>query len=257
MAVSARTQVLTGIAPDAIPYAELLEAQQPAILRGIARDWPLVHAGQESPAQAIAYLKGFDGGRPVTVFTGAPEIGGRFFYNDAMTAMNFEAARAPLPAILDRVEAAMGEAGAPSIYIGSTDLDLYLPGLRGENGLALGDAMFEANPPVVSIWIGNRTVAATHYDMSNNIACCMVGRRRFTLFPPEQVHNLYPGPLEPTPGGQVVSMVDLRTPDFDRYPHASGKPSQPAKWPNWSPAMCSSIPRCGGIRLKRSMHSTS
>jgi hypothetical protein len=106
----------------------------------------------------------------------------------------------------------------PSFYVGSTDVDAYLPGFRDENDLKLDPGVFGDEPPLVSVWLGNRTVAAAHYDMSNNIACCMVGRRRFTLFPPEQVHNLYPGPLEPTPGGQVVSMVDFQAPDFDRFP---------------------------------------
>ncbi|MBW8881588.1 MAG: cupin-like domain-containing protein, partial [Asticcacaulis sp.] len=69
-----------------------------------------------------------------------------------------------------------------------------------------------------SLWIGSRTTATAHYDMSHNIAVCAAGRRRFALFRAEQVENLYPGPLEPTPGGQVVSMVDFRNPDFERYP---------------------------------------
>jgi len=71
----------------------------------------------------------------------------------------------------------------------------------------------------VGAWIGNRTTALAHYDMSNNIACVAVGRRRFTLFPPEQIANLYPGPLEPTPGGQVVTMTDIDAPDFERFPN--------------------------------------
>lgn len=216
--IAARTREVTGVDPQAIPYADLLAAQEPVILKGVARDWPLVRAGLESPQAAMAYLKRFDSGRPVTGYTGAPEIGGRFFYNDDATAMNFAAARVPLAEFLASVEAQLGAGEGPSYYLGSTDLDTFLPGLRAENDLALNDPMFAANPVIVSLWAGNRTTASAHYDMSNNMAVCVAGHRRFTLFPPEQVENLYPGPLEPTPGGQVVSMVDFRDPDRARYP---------------------------------------
>ncbi|MEZ0244694.1 MAG: cupin-like domain-containing protein [Sphingomonas sp.] len=213
-----RTREVTGVAPDAIPYAELLEQQAPVILKGVARDWPLVKAGLESAQAAMAYLGRFDSGRPVTGYTGAPEIGGRFHYDAAGTGMNFEAARVPLAAFLAQVEAHLGDKAGPSFYLGSTDLDTFLPGLRAENDLALNDPMFAANPVTVSLWAGNRTTASAHYDMSNNMAVCVAGHRRFTLFPPEQIANLYPGPLEPTPGGQVVSMVDFRDPDRALYP---------------------------------------
>jgi len=39
-----------------------------------------------------------------------------------------------------------------------------------------------------------------------------------TAFPPEQLENLYIGPLDFAPAGQSISMVDLRDPDFDRFP---------------------------------------
>lgn len=73
---------------------------------------------------------------------------------------------------------------------------------------------------MVSVWMGNRTVAAAHFDISDNLVCNMVGHRRFTLFPPEQIVNLYPGPIERTPGGQVISLVDFRDPDSEKFPQA-------------------------------------
>jgi len=36
--IAHRTREMTGVAPDAIPYAELLAAQRPVILKGVARD---------------------------------------------------------------------------------------------------------------------------------------------------------------------------------------------------------------------------
>lgn len=209
---------VSGIAPDAIPFDALIEAQQPVVLEGLASDWPLVARGREGAVRTVDYLKRFAGDRPVTGFTGSPEIGGRFHYNADVNGLNFAAERVPLGPFLDTIVAHQDHPAPPSFYIGSTDVGHYLPGLRDENDLVLNHPMFEQSPPLVSIWIGNRTTASAHYDMSNNIACCMVGRRRFTLFPPEQVHNLYPGPLEPTPGGQVVSMVNFATPDFERHP---------------------------------------
>jgi hypothetical protein len=215
-AVSRRTREWTGYTAGTLPIAQLMAEQIPTILKGAATDWPLVAAGREGTAPA--YLKRFDGGRPVATYIGKPEDGGRFFYDEGLRGLNFEGRRLPLADVLDTIISLRDDPNAPFYYVGSTDLDIFLPGLRAENDLALPPPVDGAGPPLVSLWMGNRTIASTHYDMSNNLAACAVGGRRFTLFPPDQVANLYPGPLEPTPGGQVVSMVDLRAPDLDRYP---------------------------------------
>lgn len=214
--ITHKTQVIEGVAPNAVPYGDLIAAQQPAIIRGVVRNWPLARTG--SPEQAAAYLKSFYQGRRIVAFVARPELKGRFGYTDDATRLDFESDRGLLDQYLDRILAHLDDEHAPSFYIGSTDVDKYLPGLRAENDLVLNHPMFQANPPMVSAWIGNRTTALAHHDMSHNIACCLVGRRRFTLFPPEQIENLYPGPLEPTPGGQVVTMADISAPDFERFP---------------------------------------
>jgi hypothetical protein len=217
-AAPTRVAELTGIAPDAIPFDRLIAENRPVVLKAVARDWPLVTAGAVGAGAAIDYLLGFYRGAPVAGYTAAPELGGRYFYDEAVTKLDFVRERVQLDAYLARVRAHLDDPAAPSFYVGSTDVDTYLPGFRAENDLFLSSPVFAAHPPLVSIWLGNRTIATAHYDQSNNMACCLVGRRRFTLFPPDQVTNLYPGPLEPTPGGQVLSMVDFRAPDLTRFP---------------------------------------
>ena len=91
--------------------------------------------------------------------------------------------------------------------------DDCLPGLRDENELGFGSI-----DPLASIWMGNRTRVAAHYDVPDNVACCAAGRRRFTLFPPAELKNLYVGPLDFTPAGQAISMVDFEKPDFEKFP---------------------------------------
>lgn len=210
---------LAGVSPEAIPWDELFAAGQPVVLESLAADWPLVRAGLAGGPQGAAdYLRQFATPAPLTVFCAPPETRGRFHYNADLTGLNFVTERLPLADVLDRIVAASGVEQAEAIYVGSTDLDQFLPGFRSQNQLPLDHADFAVKPVIASLWLGTRTTAAAHYDMSHNLACSLVGQRRFTLFPPDQVANLYPGPLEPTPGGQVVTMVDFAAPDLIRYP---------------------------------------
>jgi hypothetical protein len=190
----------------------LRDAQTPFVVRGLASDWPLVRAGRESAGAARSYLVGRARPRSFPVNIGTPGGGDRLFY-DATMAMNFRMAQGPLGEILQGIAANEDKPDAPVIYLSSLDLEGYFDGLREENNLPLGD-----RKPIESIWIGGRTRIAAHNDVPDNLAVCAVGRRRFTLFPPEQLANLYPGPLENTPAGRPVSMVDFRTPDFAAYP---------------------------------------
>ncbi|WP_184407069.1 cupin-like domain-containing protein [Xanthomonas sp. 3075] len=205
--------------PDALPLAELCEAAVPVVLRGIARDWSLVQAGRRSPDEAMALLRTHDSGRVLQFSYGAPTIAGRPFYTDDCTALNFDVQRGSLSMLLDAIASHRDDPQPPTYYLASLPVDDSLPGLRAANALHV---VADGNAVQPSIWIGNRVIASCHYDAPNNLACCAVGQRRFTLFPPAQVANLYPGPLEPTPGGQVVSMVDIANPDLQRYPRVAG-----------------------------------
>jgi len=88
-----------------------------------------------------------------------------------------------------------------------------LPGFAHENALTL---LNEAILP--RIWLGNAITTPTHLDEWNNIGCVVIGRRRFTLFPPQQVANLYIGPLDFAPTGAPMSLVSLHEPDLQRFP---------------------------------------
>ena len=208
-------RTLEGLQPDALPLEALVAAGEPVVLRGIARDWALVQAGLRSPQEALAYLRGFDAGLPVQYSFGGPEIEGRPFYNDDFTQLNFEVRRGLLTQVLDEIADSFDAPKPPTYYVASLLIERALPGFAQANDAGLAGQGIDAS---ASIWIGNRVTASCHYDTPDNLACCAVGRRRFTLFPPEQIDNLYPGPLEPTPGGQVVSVVDFERPDFERHP---------------------------------------
>ena len=203
---------LEDVDPHAIP-ASVLQSRRPLLLKGFVKDWPAVQKAQESDIAIADYIKVFYQGEPLTVYEGDASINGRIFYNDDFSGFNFERTRQDLNAVLDKLFGCAEQSSAPTYYVGSTMVDHWLPGFRSENDIAL-----DTNESLVSIWIGNRSRIAAHYDFPDNIACVVAGRRRFTLFPPEQIDNLYVGPLDLTPSGQAISLVDTVNPDLQRFP---------------------------------------
>jgi len=101
------------------------------------------------------------------------------------------------------------------MYAGGVPIRRHLPGLLPEIPVPLLDM---SRATLISLWLGNRTRTAAHWDLPQNLACVVAGRRRFTLFPTDQIANLYVGPLDFTLAGQPISLVDLDSPDLDRFP---------------------------------------
>jgi len=188
----------------------LSSATHPVVLRGFVEHWPIVQAAQRSDAELLGYLGEHASDRPVTLYRGKPDNrSGGIGYASDFSGFSFDRDSAALPAALTL----LAEPSQETLYIGSTRIDQWLPGMRADN-----DIRFLNQKPIANFWLGTRTTIAAHCDSPQNIACCIAGERTFTLFPPEQVRNLYLGPVDLTPSGRAISLVDFENPDFERFP---------------------------------------
>lgn len=195
--------------------AEIVPAGRPAMMKGLVAEWPAVKAAAGSSAAFAAYLGRFDSGKSVRAFFGAPGMGGRFTYADDLKSFNHEQRATPLKALVDQLLQGRARADAQHLYAGGVPMLDVLPGMAEDNPAVLLDPGKER---LTSLWIGNRSTTAAHWDLPQNLACVVAGRRRFTLFPPEQIANLYVGPLDFTLAGQPISLVDVINPDFEKHP---------------------------------------
>jgi hypothetical protein len=199
---------------DARRFAEEIQARgEPVVLRGLVREWPAVRQALQSPEAVCRYVAGFDRGTPVDALLMPPEVGGRIFYKPDLASFNFLRKRVPISTVIEQVVRYSHFPVAPAVAAQSAPIRECLPGFETENALPLLGP--EVKP---RIWLGNRVTTPAHFDQSHNIACVVAGRRRFTLFPPEQVDNLYIGPLDFAPTPTPISLVDFANPDFDKFP---------------------------------------
>ncbi len=201
-------------AVDAATFAtDIVAKNQPVVLRGQVKQWPVVAAAAQGHEAVARYISSFDNGRPTEAMIGAPEIKGRLFYSDDLRGFNFERKKVPLRILLNSLIQLLDDPNPPSLYAGSASAEDHLPGWAAANPL---DLPTPGGSP--RVWIGNQTHIAAHYDWGHNIACVAAGQRRFTLFPPDQIGNMYIGPLDFTMAGPPASLVNLGAPDLERYP---------------------------------------
>jgi len=198
--------------------AEIVAKGEPAVVRGLVSNWPVVEAAMEGDEALAAALQRAATDEPFEAWFGQPEIAGRFGYTDDFGGFNHERRLATLAQLLDLLLRQKGHERPYSMYAGGIQVRRHLPGLLSSIPVPLLDT---AKPSLISLWLGNRTSTAPHWDLPQNLACVVAGRRRFTLFPTDQLRNLYVGPLEFTLAGQPISLVNVDEPDLAKHPRFS------------------------------------
>ncbi|HEY0044590.1 MAG TPA: cupin-like domain-containing protein [Allosphingosinicella sp.] len=192
---------------------EIVPAGRPAVLRGLVADWAAVQQPDEDAL--AAYLVARSAPEPAEAWFAPPERQGRFGFASDFQGFDHDRRLATVEQLTDLLLRQRGHPAPFAIYAGALPVRKHLPGLAPEIPMPLLDAEREM---LVSLWLGNRTRTAAHWDLPQNLACVVAGRRRFTLFPTEQVRNLYVGPLDITLAGQATSLVDVEEPDLERFP---------------------------------------
>jgi len=200
-------------AGQSLGLADLLDRARPLVIRGLCRDWPMVAWARQSDTAFAQGLARLDNGSEVDALLMPAGEGGVIGYNAAVDGFNYAHHRVSITQGLQRLATYSRQENPPGLAVQSALLSRCLPGLLEDHAVPFIDKAIEPR-----IWIGNKVTTPAHFDEYHNIACVVCGVRRFTLFAPEQVRNLYVGPLDFAPTGAAISMARLDRPDDPRFP---------------------------------------
>ncbi|HVU31456.1 MAG TPA: cupin-like domain-containing protein [Sphingomicrobium sp.] len=206
-------EVDPGAFSDPQSFIEAACAGEPLLLRGLCSEWTATRAAAQSWEALSDYLMRLDSGALAQAFIGPPSIAGRYYYSDDLEGFNFERADMSLTDAIGRMSSAARDPSQSSLYFGSIPADDHVPGFAEQNQLAI---LRPSTRPL--LWIGNASFVSCHYDTFDNLACVVAGRRRFTLYPPQAIGNLYVGPIDFTMAGPPVALAAGSEPGDPRFP---------------------------------------
>ena len=187
-------------------------------LRELVAGWPAVAAAKSGDEALAKFLSDAASDEPFEAWFGAPEIGGRFGYNEKFDGFNHERRLATVEQLLDLLLRQRGHDAPFSMYAGGIPIRKHLPALLPAIPMPLLDAKREM---LISLWLGNRTRTAAHWDLPQNLACVVAGRRKFS-FPTDHLNRVsldhrfcsncgvQPFCRGKGPDGRPMAMVNLR-----------------------------------------------
>ena len=78
---------------------EVVPKGQPAVLRGLVAEWPIVQAAAQGDEGLAGFLRGAASDEPFEAWFGEPEIEGRFGYTEDFSGFNHERRLATVKAL--------------------------------------------------------------------------------------------------------------------------------------------------------------
>ncbi len=184
-------------APTPREFAEISAGRQPVVLTGLTDSWPAMTHWRD-----LDYLRACVGEEvvPVEVYPDGDTGRHASYISRNMRVNEFFDGMAPHP-------------GRPALF-------LIVP-LAGHLPRLLDDIVAPSILPKVTrtIWLyGDRTFSNLHFHpFQHSLACQVVGRKRFGLYPPEETPHLYPRHWL-SKWYEFTRIERFNPVDLDRYP---------------------------------------
>ena len=212
-----------------------VEASKPLILgAGSSSIGPHSPRGGPHHRRSATTFKSMDRGTPAPVMEAPASTQGRFGYNSDVREFTFSTRQRSISETLDRIERQIDLTERTHHRDARCcRLPRTMPDFVRQDPMPLLAAGRAANVAGRACPDANSSRSAT-----TTLACVIAGLRRFVLFPPEQVVNLYIGPID-NPAA-AFNRVDLEAPDFSRFPRfakAFGRSRRPPELGPWRRAV--------------------
>lgn len=194
--------------------AEVIAPGVPVILEGALARWPW-----KRPDALLRRLRQLAGHRTVMTSWAPVTNDGLLSYAERDgTGKTWTDAPARFATFLDDIEAAARAPGAAIRYLQSAVIGRELPELAPLFPMPLlAEAELRQQSPRLWIGSGGHRVGL-HYDVDDNLHCVVAGGKRFLLYPPSSLPDVYLGALDASPAGAPTALVDPLRPDLRAYP---------------------------------------